>query len=374
MRGLPSIVDSAGAQPEILILNDYGRRGGEAAFLTSLQQLGYAEGIDFDTYTTQGPTSGVSNSIGSAGAHGAEAGQLRGYHHMLYFAGNLSTILLSNGTNTNSNDKANDIGVLEQWHALDPVTGSRNIAYFGDYIASALRNDSSEGLAYLIGTMGVEWIHDDVRGVIGGQTAPLVTPSGDYGQFVTDFITYGGCMFTNRFDQIQPRIGAGVAHYFTDSAGNPITDVNAGVASVVNPGAYGLDITFPYSMRYVYDVVGRAPVGLSNRTLLFQEVFNLFNAGGGTSPVVSVPVEKKAWLSVFPNPFNPSTVVEFTATPGSRGSVRVFNLRGELVRTLHSGEFQTVQFRWDGTDSRGAAVASGVYVVQADMVGAKQTV
>jgi flagellar hook assembly protein FlgD len=90
-------------------------------------------------------------------------------------------------------------------------------------------------------------------------------------------------------------------------------------------------------------------------------------------PVVAAPAQQEAALSVFPNPFNPSTVVEFTATPGSRGSVRVFNLRGELVRTLHSGEFQTSQFRWDGTDQRGAAVASGVYVVQADMEGAKQT-
>ena len=45
--------------------------------------------------------------------------------------------------------------------------------------------------------------------------------------------------------------------------------------------------------------------------------------------------------------------------------MKVYNLRGELVRTLHAGEFQTQEFTWDGTDTRGASVASGVYVIQA---------
>ena len=70
-------------------------------------------------------------------------------------------------------------------------------------------------------------------------------------------------------------------------------------------------------------------------------------------------------ISTFPNPFNPVTTVKFTAAIGSRGTVKVYNLRGELVRTLHAGEFQTQEFTWDGTDARGASVASGVYVIQA---------
>ena len=46
--------------------------------------------------------------------------------------------------------------------------------------------------------------------------------------------------------------------------------------------------------------------------------------------------------------------------------MKVYNLRGELVRTLHSGEFQVQDFRWDGADERGKGVASGVYVVKAE--------
>jgi hypothetical protein len=372
VRGLPTITDTAGAQPSILVWNDFGRRGGENEWFTAFQQLGYAEGVDYDTYTTQGPTSGVSNGLGSAGAHGANADQLAGYNHMFYFSGNLSTFLLSDGSNAGNNDKGNDVDVLEQWHAL---AGTRNAAYFGDYIATAMVNDSSAALGYLQTTMGVLYGDADVRDVIGGQTAPLVVPNagGPYAaNFATDYIAYGGCLSINQFDQIQPQAGAAAGHLFTDAGGAPIPEnpdpAAGGVASVINPTANGLDITFPYASFFVYNTQARA-VNLSARTLLFQEILGLFSAPNGGSPIVSAPKAAKAELLVRPNPFNPQTTVKFTTALGSKGSVKVFNLRGELVKTLHSGEFQTQTFTWDGTDNRGASVASGVYVIQAQAGG-----
>jgi hypothetical protein len=137
---------------------------------------------------------------------------------------------------------------------------------------------------------------------------------------------------------------------------------------VINPTANGLDMTFPYSASFVYNPQERA-VNLSARTLLFQEILGLFQAPQGGSPIVSAPKAAKAELLVRPNPFNPQTTVKFTTALGSKGSVKVFNLRGELVKTLHSGEFQTQTFTWDGTDNRGASVASGVYVIQAQAGG-----
>ena len=375
VRGLPSITDTTGSQPEILVINDFGRRGVEGVFTTALRQFGYLEGVDYDTYTVQGPTSMVSNGIGSAGVHGANAGQLGGYQYVLYFSGNLSTGLLSNGSDMNGNDKGDDIGVLEQWHGLDPgINRVRSVAYFGDFIASALVFDSPEGLTYLGNTMGVNWVDDDVRDAIGGQTAPLVQPSGFYPDFRTKFIAYGGCPTINRFDQIQPLVGSGVGHYFTDPSGAPITDINAGVASVVHPTTYGVDLTYPYSLASIQDVVGRS-VGVSTRAILLQESLYLLGvAPTACDPCTAAPAALSVDLNLYPNPFNPATTVSFTAAIGSRGYVKVFSLRGELVRTLHSGEFQTRAFRWDGTDDRGAAVASGVYLIRATTDGQVMTV
>jgi hypothetical protein len=372
VRGLPTISDTAGTQPEILVWNDFGRRGGENEWLSAFQQLGYAEGVDYDTYTTQGPTSGVSNGLGSAGAHGANADQLAGYNHMFYFAGNLSTFLLSDGSNVGRNDKGNDIDVLEQWQGQ---AGTRNVVYFGDYIATAIASDSAAGLSYLTTTMGVAYGDSDVRDVIGGQTAPLVVPNvgGPFAaSFSTEYIAYGGCLGINQFDQIQPDASAAAGHLFTDASGVAIPEnpdpALGGVASVIKQTVGGTNMTFPYASYFVYNTQARA-VNLSARTLLFQEILGLFAAPNGTSPQTAAPKAIKAALSVRPNPFNPQTTVQFTAALGSKGSVKVFNLRGELVKTLHSGEFQTQTFTWDGTDHRGASVASGVYVIQAQAGG-----
>ncbi|MEA2063240.1 MAG: FlgD immunoglobulin-like domain containing protein, partial [Gemmatimonadota bacterium] len=70
-----------------------------------------------------------------------------------------------------------------------------------------------------------------------------------------------------------------------------------------------------------------------------------------------------------PNPFNPSTSIRFAIPPaedamGARQvRLTVYNLRGSLVTTLLEGPlepgFHTVT--WQGTDSQGRHVPSGIY-------------
>jgi len=85
----------------------------------------------------------------------------------------------------------------------------------------------------------------------------------------------------------------------------------------------------------------------------------------------------------FPNPFGGETTIRFrVATPGSRGPVvpregtadagqqvrlAVYNLQGQLVRTLFghsSGMSGELVARWDGRDVAGRPVGSGVYFVR----------
>jgi hypothetical protein len=314
-----------------------------------------------------GATSSVSNRIGSAGAHGATVDQLAGYEHLFGFFGNLNRFVLSNGTDQGANDKSDDLDLLDQWHAL---TGPRNVAFFGDSFASGVDEASVEGALYLANTLGVDVVGGNVAASIHGQTAPVVVPN-PAGAFQSGFVAYGGCDEPNRFDHIRPRPGADAGHYFTDDSGAPIDDGVAGVGSVVQSLANGVAITFPFDPQFIYSPAARA-AGLPARALVLSEVLTIFAAGAAGSPV-GIPELQQVALSVAPNPFNPTTVVKFTAAPGSRGSVKVFNLRGELVRTLHSGEFTSQEFRWEGTDSRGAAVSSGVYLIRATDGSTTQT-
>jgi hypothetical protein len=76
-------------------------------------------------------------------------------------------------------------------------------------------------------------------------------------------------------------------------------------------------------------------------------------------------VAVKAYLSHnFPNPFNPSTAIQYRVpSPGSRVRLSVYDLSGRLVRMLvdayrSGGEHLAI---WRGLDDHGRAVGSGVY-------------
>jgi hypothetical protein len=64
-----------------------------------------------------------------------------------------------------------------------------------------------------------------------------------------------------------------------------------------------------------------------------------------------------------PNPFNPSTVIAWTVDRAGPVQLRVFGIRGDLVRTLVSGSTRAGEHSavWDGRDDRGRRVSSGVY-------------
>jgi len=64
-----------------------------------------------------------------------------------------------------------------------------------------------------------------------------------------------------------------------------------------------------------------------------------------------------------PNPFNPSTTICFTVAKTSKVELRVFNLRGQVVRSLVSRMVPQGKHRvvWDGRNEEGKPVSSGVY-------------
>jgi hypothetical protein len=66
-----------------------------------------------------------------------------------------------------------------------------------------------------------------------------------------------------------------------------------------------------------------------------------------------------------PNPFNPRTTIEFHLSQSGDVHLAIYDLRGQLVRTLQSGEFLPVGYHdavWDGRNSAGQSVAGGVYL------------
>ncbi|RMH61261.1 MAG: T9SS C-terminal target domain-containing protein [Calditrichaeota bacterium] len=65
----------------------------------------------------------------------------------------------------------------------------------------------------------------------------------------------------------------------------------------------------------------------------------------------------------YPNPFNPSTTIRFALPKAGQVSLAIYNMQGQLIQTLASGQFSAGQHQavWNGTNANGAHVASGVY-------------
>jgi lysophospholipase L1-like esterase len=80
-----------------------------------------------------------------------------------------------------------------------------------------------------------------------------------------------------------------------------------------------------------------------------------------------------ALLPNFPNPFNPSTTLAFALPYRARAALRVYDVRGRLVRELVNGDFPVGMHRlsWDAKDGSGLAVPGGVYVARLESDGQK---
>jgi flagellar hook assembly protein FlgD len=78
--------------------------------------------------------------------------------------------------------------------------------------------------------------------------------------------------------------------------------------------------------------------------------------------------EKSALLQNYPNPFNPETWIPFHLKSEASVSIRIFNLSGQLVKTLDLGNMdagvyvsRTKAAYWDGKNEAGEEVSSGIY-------------
>jgi hypothetical protein len=101
------------------------------------------------------------------------------------------------------------------------------------------------------------------------------------------------------------------------------------------------------------------------------EITEIIVANSHAEVSVSLPLADSFSLSqAYPNPFNPVTSLVFNLQEEGNVMVRVYNLKGQVVRTLLSG-YQaggTYNLTWDASQS-----PSGIYFVKAESAKNMQT-
>ena len=251
--------------------------------------------------------------------------------------------------------------------ALDSVPPHSGGIYFsGDDIANELYNKNSPG-PDLVALQG--WIQGSVtnnsHSTAGFGASPLVVaeaPSCFSESNPDTLIAYGGCPRLNDFDLIAPAGPAALEmsyHGAPGTAGAIISQVttnsNGAAAAVMLSG---------FSYHEIRQHGAQGSLGPDYVEHLGDILYWLgwFIPTGAEKP--PAPATHNRLAQNYPNPFNPSTTITFEVRDRAHVTLRIYTVAGQLVRTLVDdtrapGTIHTVE--WDGRNTHGQAVSTGVY-------------
>ncbi|MDP8201454.1 MAG: T9SS type A sorting domain-containing protein [Candidatus Tenebribacter burtonii] len=76
-------------------------------------------------------------------------------------------------------------------------------------------------------------------------------------------------------------------------------------------------------------------------------------------------------LSNYPNPFNPSTTINFSIKNDSNIELSIYNLKGQKIKILAQDEFNSGEhsIMWNGDDESNKPVSSGLYLYKLNVNG-----
>jgi beta propeller repeat protein len=139
----------------------------------------------------------------------------------------------------------------------------------------------------------------------------------------------------------------------------------------------GTPISHEAAVQHIYEDPGtwRATIALSNACGESTGLYIDIEVGDPGSGVADGGVFEFALQPSHPNPFNPRTTVSYSVPVPGAVELRVYDVRGSLVRTLVDEAVAAGlhAVTWDGRDDRGASVGSGVYFVRLSSRGDVRT-
>jgi len=370
VRGLPSVIEDIANPgeyicPPVVFWDDAESetRNTKNEWYFAFANLGLIQGEDYDTYYAKAP----SSSVGTGIARRATTNQLGWYSELLYSTGYLTTTTLCNGDWTNAG--SDDITRMENWLDL----GEKDVFFTGNGMAYDMANAGASAMSFLNNRMGLTFNAQTHRDLLGGQLAPRVIEVAGNPVLATasSWIAFGGCPQLWDFDLVTPSGSIRLAEFANVSGVSggypysPLTLMIQGNGSRV--------ITLTSDLAYVEtdpNEGAKADATLSARTRLLKDVLNYFGVADNPGQATDVPVAGRFALRNAPNPFNPVTKISYTIKAPGHLTLKIFNVRGALVKTLINDHVEADGYiEWDGTNGQGSKVSSGVYFYQAQMGG-----
>ncbi|MCK9610608.1 MAG: hypothetical protein M0R67_05450 [Candidatus Cloacimonas sp.] len=85
----------------------------------------------------------------------------------------------------------------------------------------------------------------------------------------------------------------------------------------------------------------------------------------GTNSGSEIPL-REGIRSIFPNPFNPCTTINYAMESAGSMELAIYNIKGQKVlgKTFAHSEKGNYKFLWDGCDEKGTGCSSGIYAIR----------
>jgi hypothetical protein len=112
------------------------------------------------------------------------------------------------------------------------------------------------------------------------------------------------------------------------------------------------------------------PVGEPTEHIVTVEDIERYQVSLGAALAGLTPAVSQLYQN-YPNPFNPTTTIRFQIADPGMVSLKIFNVAGQLVRTLVNEPVKAGYYEipWNGINNNGHNVASGVYFYRLDTPG-----
>ncbi len=128
-----------------------------------------------------------------------------------------------------------------------------------------------------------------------------------------------------------------------------------------------IDHHFP-NPTHIYDTPGVYDVKLivRNGTQVDSILLDNYITVNGTGNNDKVNSFRTELCGNSPNPFNPSTMINFSLSETKNVKIDILNIKGQYIRTICNRNYEagTNSVVWDGMDARGEDSGSGVYFIK----------
>jgi len=355
VRALPSVKGVGPLDYPDMLWWDDGACLSDAVWMSAFRILGFPLGIDYDVFLSKDPTArDLATDVSLDMGLGAKANptDLAAYQTILYRSADLKYDTIT----------SSDAMLLDDF-ALDPA--GKNLFVCGDRVVSGmLAEESPVTAAFVSSVLGVSHLNTSLRAETNLWDLSVVDPTGGYpGCSLRGSCPWKPCGVdrANYFDAVEAVLPATRKWYF-----NPPGSTSSFSAMTENFYGSGLSriLSMPYGL--IFDPAKDAAPN-SSRTELLKWVLDLFGHVPSDSPsTVPGASAGSAVTRVFPNypnPFNPSTTIEFVNPASGLVELTIYDVQGRLVRTLLSGDLPAGPGRavWDGTGDNGGNASSGAY-------------